>query len=797
MMKASRILHAACTAAIILITLSLFSTCDMDSSFTELIQEKVETDLGTGDNTDDGTDDGTDDTGGGTDAVVTIAAIPGVTPPVRGETPVTTITETAQYTGTVSWSPADDPFAAETAYTATITLATKSGYTLTGVDADFFTVAGADFASNSLDSGVVRAVFPATSAEEAIDVMFQSAEQIGGSSGTADSTGLTLTFDVDPGPLTAENITVTGATKGSLTGTGTTRSLAISNLAVANGETVSVTVTSPTGYSISGSPRTAVVYKAFTAINISAIPGVTPPAAGETPVTTITETDQYTGTVSWFPDDDPFGYSKQYTATITLTAKSGYTFTGLAADFFTVAGADSVNNDANSGVVTAVFPATGATPPTTINIAAIPDVTPPAAGEMPVSAITETDQYTGTVSWFPADNPFDYSTEYQATITLTAKNGYTLTGVTANFFTVAGADTVSNATDSGVVTAVFPETEGEPVNFISAVQEGGISGTASSTGLTLTFDVDPMTLTASDITVTGATKGTLTGTGTTRSLSISDITVANGGTVSVTISNPSGYAITGSPKTAVVYRAAYRVTYHANGGAGAVPTDGTSYSSGDTVTVLGNTGDLAGSLIRDGIRQRFIGWNTNSAATTAQYQAYYTFTITGNTTLYAIYTSGTDVLRKVGPAGGWIFYDAGSTQSWGRYLEAWNANESGGYMWKTENTTSPGTSTLIGTGYNNTYVCMSGANHPAANVARNATHGGYNDWFLPSKDELNQMWNNLNDHDVAGPFGYYLWSSSEWDTAGGYAWDQLFDSDYQQEPNLKHNTYNVRAVRAF
>lgn len=94
-----------------------------------------------------------------------------------------------------------------------------------------------------------------------IDVSFLSATQTGGNSGTADSEGLTLTFDVDPTTLTANEITVTGATKGMLTGSGTTRSLAISNITVDNGETVSVMITNPAGYSINGSSKTAVVYK--------------------------------------------------------------------------------------------------------------------------------------------------------------------------------------------------------------------------------------------------------------------------------------------------------------------------------------------------------------------------------------------------------------------------------------------------------------------------------------------------------------------------------------------------------
>jgi len=93
---------------------------------------------------------------------------------------------------------------------------------------------------------------------------------------------------------------------------------------------------------------------------------------------------------------------------------------------------------------------------TAINIAAIAGVTAPVQGAAPVTAITANDQYTGTVAWNGTPAAFAYATEYTATITLTAKSGYTLQGVTANFFTVAGALSVSNAANSGVVTAIFP-----------------------------------------------------------------------------------------------------------------------------------------------------------------------------------------------------------------------------------------------------------------------------------------------------------------------------------------------------
>ena len=51
------------------------------------------------------------------------------------------------------------------------------------------------------------------------------------------------------------------------------------------------------------------------------------------------------------------------------------------------------------------------------------------------------------------------------------------------------------------------------VNF-TALEANGESGVTTTTELTLTFDVDPVGLTIEDITVTGATKGTLNGTGT-------------------------------------------------------------------------------------------------------------------------------------------------------------------------------------------------------------------------------------------------------------------------------------------
>ncbi len=198
-------------------------------------------------------------------------------------------------------------------------------------------------------------------------------------------------------------------------------------------------------------------------INIAAIPGVTAPVVGASPVTAITETDQYTGTVAWSPSvASTFLGLQDYTATITLTAKSGYTLNGVASDFFTVTGTTGDTNLINSGEITATFPATAVG---IINLGEIQGVTAPVACVTPIASINETDQYMGTVTWSDAPETFAGLTAYTATITLTAKSGFTLNGVAADFFTVANAISNTNPINSGVITAAFPATAIGVVNI--------------------------------------------------------------------------------------------------------------------------------------------------------------------------------------------------------------------------------------------------------------------------------------------------------------------------------------------
>jgi hypothetical protein len=221
-------------------------------------------------------------------------------------------------------------------------------------------------------------------------------------------------------------------------------------------------------------------------------------------------------------------------------------------------------------------------------------------------------------------------------------------------------------------------------------------------------------------------------------------------------------------------------------------------------------------------------------ATNASGSATRTFTLTVTTVSCA--NGGTCVVGNTGPGGGVIFYVANAPFMCGptrtvacSYLEAapsgWNAGADPARTWAQstpanyQNVAVTGTGTGIGWGYQNTRAIIQQGNSDTATSAaaladsHTVTISGvtYDDWYLPSRDELNQMckwargvaWisddtlcsgGTLNTGSAAGFVGGHYWSSSEWDANG--ARFQNFSSG-NRNINAKDNANSVRPVRAF
>jgi hypothetical protein len=159
-------------------------------------------------------------------------------------------------------------------------------------------------------------------------------------------------------------------------------------------------------------------------------------------------------------------------------------------------------------------------------------------------------------------------------------------------------------------------------------------------------------------------------------------------------------------------------------------------------------------------------------------------------------------IGDTGPAGGLIFYDKGNSQGGWRYLEAAPAE-----METTAILASQVPSMLypkekaVGMGKINTADSMDVMNNmgggfdTAVRYCDDLETGGFDDWFLPSQDELNWMYGNLHRRSLGVFRNSRYWSST---TDGGNLsycidfTDGKVHSAYGYEAR-----YRVRAVRQF
>lgn len=279
------------------------------------------------------------------------------------------------------------------------------------------------------------------------------------------------------------------------------------------------------------------------------VTGITAPVAGETPDTTADNGEHWSaGTVSWTPNDTKFGYSTEYTASVTITAAEEYQFAALDNLSATVGGetaevtrtsdtsitvsyqyeataeegkssakqitgftiADQIGdtriNQTNHTIkvtmpaetdLTSLEPAitisdkatvnpeSGAaqnfSSPVTYTVTAedgstqayivtveaesqsntisevdVTGITAPVAGETPdTSAKDGTHWSAGAVSWNPNHTTFAYETQYTASVTITAAEGYQFAEEGALAATVDGEDAEVTRTSDTAITVSY------------------------------------------------------------------------------------------------------------------------------------------------------------------------------------------------------------------------------------------------------------------------------------------------------------------------------------------------------
>ena len=326
--------------------------------------------------------------------------------------------------------------------------------------------------------------------------------------------------------------------------------------------------------------------------------------------------------------------------------------------------------------------------------------------------------------------------------------------------------TVTNTSTGGAITS-YAISPAAPTGLTFNTTTGQLSGTPTSTQSATTY--------------------TITGTNASGSASQSF-------TLTVTVAAPA-FSISSSAETRVVTTALAGYSITSTGGAissyaltGTLPA-GLSFNT--------STGLITGTPTETKTATTYTITATNSGGSAAQS---FTLRVTGD-------------VGDTGPGGGIIIYylaagfncgpsftDTGSpTGGKCKYLESapiytgydWNSNY---YRWSGDTTTSVTTSTAIGAGYKNTLAIVAQSNvaSRAGTIAR-AFRGpnNFDDWYLPSKDELNQVYIQRS---AIGVTSIFHWTSSQ--TSNTEAYNQNFNTGTNGASN-KNNELYVRPIRAF
>lgn len=246
----------------------------------------------------------------------------------------------------------------------------------------------------------------------------------------------------------------------------------------------------------------------------------------------------------------------------------------------------------------------------------------------------------------------------------------------------------------------------------------------------------------------------------------------------------------------------YNIIYNGNNHtSGYVPVDSNEYESNDEINIIGNYGNL----IKTGYK--FSGW-TYGVLNYFENNIIY---ISENITLYAKWVPYE--LQDTGPAGGYIFHDKGSYSDGWRYLESapleteWTSKQWGSYGYIVDNT-----NITIGSGQYNTnqvvdwfneneddtYNDVTDKTERAAYLCYSLEYNGYDDWFLPSFNELKEMYEILHSYDIGGFSDDNYWSSSEIDIGDPTIFSLILNfTNGNKVGYSKVSERRVRAIRSF
>jgi hypothetical protein len=158
-------------------------------------------------------------------------------------------------------------------------------------------------------------------------------------------------------------------------------------------------------------------------------------------------------------------------------------------------------------------------------------------------------------------------------------------------------------------------------------------------------------------------------------------------------------------------------------------------------------------------------------------------------------------IGDTGPAGGIVFYDAGSYENGWRYLEAAPEDIPGAWPWGAAGQTVRGVSANgIGSGRINTKIAASffdlaGETMTAAQLADAYEYDGFNDWFLPSKDEIDLLYTNLRTKGLYGFKNGWYWTSSQHGSSSTVL--KHFGNGAWEDGGSRNQSRYIRTIRRF